>query len=496
MSKRFTVMLLSIIAASIWIIPAQAAGSPWTAWLYEYEIGRVTQVNDSGTTLQLFQLPADADSSYSQHVAISADGVLLGYATSNNSATTVRVYNLAAKIVVYSYPLPANTTTSLDFSATAFNFGDGNGTFAFGYAILDTGWQIAVVNMATFSTLFLKEGDPAVIGFPPSTGYLLPDVMSNRNQNIGFIMIPLGTDGRPSYDGFIWNITTNSVNPTDLYVTPDNDTLTLTGEMITTVSDTRFPNSSDPLTGFPVNNTLRVFQPVSGMRSIVTSFTGMYNARFIQGGERVGFIQYQSTPDGSTQQALYVLERSGAIVGPVQGAPLVNITSLIGVLNGFLFTQGSSGRSGGTTLYYVETRATSGIFSATPIWSSSLGANAQLVWISDSNPVGTDPFAAWGQISAPTVLPTAIPDSPPSTGALVIGGQAQVQTTAGDVLNLRGGPARSFTRLGTVGNGILVTILEGPVSADGLSWWRVRLPTGTEGWVVDSADGVQTLVPR
>jgi len=61
---------------------------------------------------------------------------------------------------------------------------------------------------------------------------------------------------------------------------------------------------------------------------------------------------------------------------------------------------------------------------------------------------------------------------------------------------LRSGPARSFARLGTIGNGTMVTILEGPRNSDGLTWWRIRLPTGGEGWVVDSADGVQTLLPR
>jgi uncharacterized protein YgiM (DUF1202 family) len=64
------------------------------------------------------------------------------------------------------------------------------------------------------------------------------------------------------------------------------------------------------------------------------------------------------------------------------------------------------------------------------------------------------------------------------------------------VLNLRSAPGRSFSRLGTVGNGEIVMLMEGPVSADGLNWWRVRLGSGLEGWVVDFVDGVQTLVPR
>jgi uncharacterized protein YgiM (DUF1202 family) len=87
---------------------------------------------------------------------------------------------------------------------------------------------------------------------------------------------------------------------------------------------------------------------------------------------------------------------------------------------------------------------------------------------------------------------------PPATtpAGLTVGGQAIVQTTAGDVLNLRSGPARSFALLGTAPNGTVVTILEGPTNADGLIWWRVRLPSGAEGWVVEAIDGINTLLPH
>jgi len=121
--------------------------------------------------------------------------------------------------------------------------------------------------------------------------------------------------------------------------------------------------------------------------------------------------------------------------------------------------------------------------------------------VSDLNVASVGPFLPWGRIT-PSFSPTLAPPPPavatvaPSTGTLTIGGQAMVQTTAGDVLNLRSAPGRSFSRVGTIGNGTLVTVLEGPVAADGLTWWRIRLSTGVEGWVVDFMDGVQTLVPR
>ena len=36
--------------------------------------------------------------------------------------------------------------------------------------------------------------------------------------------------------------------------------------------------------------------------------------------------------------------------------------------------------------------------------------------------------------------------------------------------------------LATGREGTVVTVLEGPVEADGYEWWKVRTPDGDEGW--------------
>jgi hypothetical protein len=44
-----------------------------------------------------------------------------------------------------------------------------------------------------------------------------------------------------------------------------------------------------------------------------------------------------------------------------------------------------------------------------------------------------------------------------------------------------------------------VLLLEGPRSAGGFVWWRIRIPSGVEGWVVESVDDngtrLRTLIP-
>lgn len=490
--RRIFIITLLVLTSAVWFMPARAAGTPWTAWLYDETSGRMTQVDDTGATLHQFVLPAAAGSMYSRNIAISADGLLLAYTAANTSGTTFNLYNLTSNSVIYNLMLPPDITTSFEFSGNSFNFSDGSSTVAFSYAKFETAWQIVVIDVNTFSAVVLKEDDPVAASISsPAFGFMLPVVMYNRNQDIKFMMIALGTDGSRSYDAYTWNTARNAITPDDAYITPDTDTLASTNDVIISLSDPRFPESDDPLSGYPSSNTLQVFDSTLNERYVVTSLPRVYNPRFIQGGERVGARLFEYFPDGSPNNSLLVLDRSGALSGTVDIDPTLTITDVLGTPNGFIFTANNNGAVIGATLYYVETRLASSPYAPVSIWTSTPGQGARLVWVSDSASPTASSFPAWGRVAVPaTGVPTI------SASGLIIGGQAQVQTTGGDVLNLRGGPARSFPRLGTVGNGTVVTILEGSNNGDDLTWWRIRLPTGVEGWVVDAADGVQTLIPR
>ncbi|MCB9452690.1 MAG: SH3 domain-containing protein [Anaerolineaceae bacterium] len=124
------------------------------------------------------------------------------------------------------------------------------------------------------------------------------------------------------------------------------------------------------------------------------------------------------------------------------------------------------------------------------------------------NPGGTllatmgayDGVRFWG-IGEPIqlVLP-ATPTPPPAPTAtpqpvLSIGGNAQVQTTGGDALNVRSGPGRSFAIVTILANDTPVTLIDGPQNSDGFRWWKIRTADGTEGWTIEAADDVQTLIP-
>ena len=76
---------------------------------------------------------------------------------------------------------------------------------------------------------------------------------------------------------------------------------------------------------------------------------------------------------------------------------------------------------------------------------------------------------------------------------LEAGRQARVHVLNEDALSVRAGPGLDFAIQERLEDGALVDVLEGPERADGYEWWRVRTPSGAEGWVVQTADGVRTL---
>lgn len=73
--------------------------------------------------------------------------------------------------------------------------------------------------------------------------------------------------------------------------------------------------------------------------------------------------------------------------------------------------------------------------------------------------------------------------------------QIYVNTILGDELNFRDAPGLSTTVIGKLQHETLLTVIDGPQSADGFRWWQVALEDGTIGWAADEVGGTLTLVP-
>ncbi|MBZ0287206.1 MAG: SH3 domain-containing protein [Anaerolineae bacterium] len=71
---------------------------------------------------------------------------------------------------------------------------------------------------------------------------------------------------------------------------------------------------------------------------------------------------------------------------------------------------------------------------------------------------------------------------------LAVGGIGQV--TPGSPNNVRAEPGRDADRVGQISGGQIFIVLDGPICAEGFTWWQVTFSSGTEqvtGWTVESS---------
>jgi hypothetical protein len=101
----------------------------------------------------------------------------------------------------------------------------------------------------------------------------------------------------------------------------------------------------------------------------------------------------------------------------------------------------------------------------------------------DSQIVGTASPAKTLTLSFTTSTPPAPAPAPsPIPTGLSVG--STVQTTSR--LQVRSAASTSATSLGRQSKGATGTILEGPLSANGYTWWKIDYASGADGWSIDS----------
>jgi hypothetical protein len=478
MFKRAYLWILLLLFA---VVPAQGAGSPWWVWLYGGN-GRMVQVDHFGSTLQDWYLPGIPGETYSRTISMSSNGRYINYSVTDPAGnTTVKLYDLSTGSDLYSYALPFDSVSNLDYYATFMSFSPANDSVAFGYVQGYDSHTVIVMDIASGATTSITR-----------PGGFVPMVQYNSAGRVQYTEILYATGGAARYECKEWLVATGAVNPCAAYVQFGTDTYALSEEVVLTLADTNFPGTeTSEGMGF-TENTVKAYSPVTGDLFTLALLPNLSMARFIQDGERIGVVA-----NGATTYAynILVMERSGTVSATIPVSFTSPISSMAGILNGFVFTVGQEMGPGGTTLMTSETRLT-GTPVVEAVWNSGAGADLRIVWTSDIRPVTSPIFAPWGRIPDPAAAAPAV--STPAPGApvvLSVGISARVSTTEGDQLNIRSGPGRTFTRIATANNGTTVTILEGPIAADGFNWWRIRLPSGVEGWAVDYADGIPTLIP-
>ncbi|HXF63612.1 MAG TPA: SH3 domain-containing protein [Caldilineaceae bacterium] len=105
-------------------------------------------------------------------------------------------------------------------------------------------------------------------------------------------------------------------------------------------------------------------------------------------------------------------------------------------------------------------------------------------------PVPTTPVTTTTPIT-PTDQPTVAP-----TGGAVLAKGQRARVTAPAGLNYRDLPDTDGALLGQFGSGVVVTVLDGPVTADNFTWWQIDDGQGNVGWAAEGDGETQWISPQ
>lgn len=536
-----------VITALIALLGVAATGAQqdtdWQAWLYAPDSGQLTRVAADGSQLEQFTLPLASDETPPGNVAFSPGGDRLAYVATNESRTrySFRVLDVNQSTTIVDYQLPydpaadgdkvVSHTLRYNADSTIFNKSD---HVAFGYNI-GSEWQVIVFNLTNGEQRqALSSAD--VPDELANVGSAAPVVTFHNGPIIHVALRPNGENVPSDLKSFKWDLRTSGaqrVQQTVTFRTLQTDVYRPTDEIILTTLDERLPNRADqlPLAGTH-NNSLHVARPGTPgtFPTFADSKRTLTSPSFIQNGERV-LLRGRNLDDGTT--TWQVINRDGSTAGtmPVGAAPLVNVAPL---RDGFLF----SGRvqdlqshieslqdqpTNSVALVAVNTRdgisdESLNVAHVTPqdaghrklVWTSRTNLNADGAgqqWAQLESPVtvNKDTGSAGRSSSTqnatplPTTAPTATATQPGSSSVftqsspLTDCSRAQASPPGGNLLNLYADASTSAQQIGTLANGEVVALVQGPQSAEGFSWWMIRTADGTNGWTVGSANGTRVL---
>lgn len=487
-----------------------AAGPYWRVWIHEVAGRHLTMVEDTGTVLQEITLPLP-DLSYStvsRNVGISHNGNLIAYFLTNTSGNIVfELYDVAAMTMysgLYTPPVTTYGRTSLDIIGGSRVFSVDDRYLALAVQV-DSYWEIVVLDTTTRTIVAALTSSDAIVTDPSMRdGYGLPAIQEVRNNQLHFSYIE-GMEGQPRTRSFVWNWASTSLTETNRYPQVGADLFEPTGEVLAAYQNESYPNQLALIEGIPIQfNVVQVSDAAGNPPFIWFNNEGSsLSATFVENGQRVLVMGY-NVLSGFRNWAL--IERDLTILH--SDVPPWETYSATGVGDGFIYLATNVLASGEPVLMHHNTTAGT-LSNLASVWTGPAGTYLEIAWVSDirSSEALPESFLPWAgfPILGEPPLPTATGSSlVPATSAplptssaplgIAVGVRARIVTTEGDMLNVRSGAGRGFALVYQFANDTRVTILEGPISADGFNWWRVRADDGREGWVVDFADGVATLV--
>jgi hypothetical protein len=469
--RRFLVILLFFLIFS----PAHAQFE-WSSWLLTPDDGRMTLVNQNGF-IEDFILPLpsgfdayDFESMYNLNVA--PNGSLFAYNVLN-SATQARqllVYNHELKGITATYDLTANGAET----APTPMFNHDSTELAIGYSLAD-GWEIILIDLVNFSIITDLRYDDLEAANLLIADPITPSISWYHRDELAFTLITSSMEADDVSKSYIWNTSDGTITESEV------DALyPPTGERIAGVYNPSVPSNSQFV---KMANTLRADNPNTGQSYTFYTDPGAWLLvpRFVANGAYIAFLRYHDNDDWRWM----IIDREG---NRVEEFP-TSVSDVEGTGDGYLYIDAN-------VIYYATLDSTE------PSEVYTLSGDSYIMWVGSLSGVPlftAQSYPAWGAGIAsnePDVVVVAEASPTPDNEGLREGIVAIVNTSNGDSLNMRTDAGTDFQIRKKLPRGTSVMVVEGPIERSGFSWWKVREPEGVEGWVVDYADGVLTLVPQ
>lgn len=481
---------------------AQAGGS-WSAWLYNQGTGQLVHVFPDGAAPTSMTLPLPPGVTQNPSiVTISRDGsYLAGCFQDGAGNTSVQIFDLYGGGYIAQYNAPGSVPAC---TLSRFSFSPDNSELAFGLMNRWAGepsdgrpaWALLIMQTHTSSIVnWIDATSPQITALGRDYSGFVPYVTAYEPAVMAFKMIPYATEGAQEFDSLIWQLGGGTVSMGGPYGKTALDMLPNAGEAIWVDVDNTLPQGVLEGPGFPYN-VVMYSNKTGAMYPLFNNGTVLYGATFIDNGRR---LAVSSSGGGITQW--YTFDRSGSVTS--LPADTTNVYQLYGTLDGYAFLMQDGVSAPQVRYHRFNGGPTPDVYTA---WTGTPGDYWNIIWV---NPLvgetGLTPFPQLATIGTPPSLPTlppaavVTPPPPAVANVLMLYGHAVITTTGGDPLRIRTGAGTGFAVAFQLPNGTPVTLMEGPVSADGLIWWRIQAADGRGGWcvegVMDNGVYLQTLVP-
>ncbi len=505
---KFLIVMLSILFLSL---PTNAqTPTAFQAMLYDADNAELIMVDDTGAVIDQDSLPSLGVQTFSQNIHVSESGIFVVYVLTdtNSDAQDVMVYNRLQNTIVDTYRIPADPTdtvvNSLNFDVRGSIFSPNETALAFGM-VVENEWRIVVIDLLSNNPNVIAELTATTGTLPismPANLPVLPIPRQFDGQYVDFTMQAIGVDGSSEVPAFRWDTANNDPNSNvitnPIFRNMGSDFTSLTYEHVLTVPDKRIVSNAN--FGYSVHVATANYGDNGNTFPIYSSPDYEYALpTFIQDASRIALLRMP--PMGVEGDVAWeVIERTGIPVGTL-GLGDLRFLSMEGVVDGFVYSAEASDINDATSfnpspsapataLMYVNTTDSFADTAGDLIWLSDANTFPELVWVQNV-PVSIPPQGGWTPLLPPTTNPCDYSQLFCNSAPLTVG---SFVTVGGNTANLRTGVGSAFAIIAQLAEGDVVTLLEGPITLDGVTWWRVETNDGTTGWLAQNAEGV-TLVP-